>query len=152
MFCITATEGGRVDRRRIEFLPGTQGTLYGRNSIGGVLNYVTNSPNHDEMEGQVKIILGEYNTNEWYGVVSGPLTDSLAYRLVGVQRLSDGRVEGLGDSEDIEGIDDHNYVLTLDWEVSDSLSVNFRVNDRYANRTGNFGNGVHGILSEWPCI
>ena len=151
-FGIAATEGGLFDLKRIEVLRGPQGTLYGRNSIGGVLNYVTNSPNHDEMEGQVKIILGEYNTNEWYGVVSGPLTDSLAYRLVGVQRLSDGRVEGLGDSEDIEGIDDHNYVLTLDWEVSDSLSVNFRVNDRYSNRKGNFGNGGHGILSEGPCI
>ncbi|HJN52982.1 MAG TPA: TonB-dependent receptor plug domain-containing protein [Pseudomonadales bacterium] len=56
------------DIQRIEVLRGPQGTLYGRNSIGGVLNYVTVPPNHDEMEGQVKVILGQYNTNEWYGV------------------------------------------------------------------------------------
>ncbi|MDP6265084.1 MAG: hypothetical protein QGG98_07550, partial [Pseudomonadales bacterium] len=104
------------------------------------------------MEGQVKVILGQYNTNEWYGVVSGPITDSLAYRLVGVKQLRDGRVDGLGDAEDTEDMDDHNYVVTLDWQANDSFSVNFRVNDRYRDRIGNFGNGGHGILSEGPCI
>ena len=151
-FGIASTEGGLYDVKRIEVLRGPQGTLYGRNSIGGVMNYVTNQPDHDGYEGQIRSILGQYNTNEWYGFVTGPITDSLAGRLVLSQRNSDGRVEGLGNAKDVEEIDDRNIVLTLDWQVNDKFSVNLRVNDRISDRAGNFGNGGHGILSEGPCI
>ena len=48
-FGIASTEGGLYDIQRIS-VRGPQGTLYGRNSIGGVVNYVTNPANHDEFE------------------------------------------------------------------------------------------------------
>ena len=54
-FGIAATEGGLYDIQRIEVLRGPQGTLYGRNSIGGVVNYVTNPANHEEFEAQIRI-------------------------------------------------------------------------------------------------
>ena len=53
-FGIAATEGGLYDIRRIEVLRGPQGNLYGRNSIGGVVNYVTNQPNHEGFEANVR--------------------------------------------------------------------------------------------------
>ena len=151
-FGIAATESGLYDIQRIEVLRGPQGTLYGRNSIGGVLNYVTNQPNHDVFEAQARVMLGQYDTNEYFGFLSGPVNDSLAYRLTGVKRKRDGAVDGLAGSEDVEGVNDQNIALILDWEASDTVKVNMRVNDRRSRRAGNFGNGGHGITSEGPCI
>jgi outer membrane receptor protein involved in Fe transport len=151
-FGIASTEGGLYDIQRIEVLRGPQGTLYGRNSIGGVVNYVTNPANHKEFEAQVRWVGGQYNTSEGYAVVSGPLTDSLAYRINASKRTADGRVEGMGDSEDMEAVNDANVVLMLDWNISDTMTLNLRANDRESEGPRNFGNGGHGILSEGPCI
>ena len=151
-FGIAATEGGLYDIRRIEVLRGPQGTLYGRNSIGGVVNYVTNQPNHEGFEANVRAMLGEYNTNEWFGLVSGPITDNLAYRMTGVKRLRGPAVEGLAGSEDIEDLNDQNFALILEWTPIDSMTFNLRVNDRRAYSKRNFGNGGHGIAGEGPCI
>ncbi len=151
-FGIASTEGGLYDIQRIEVLRGPQGTLYGRNSIGGVVNYVTNPANHDEFESQIRFVGGQYNTSEAYAVVSGPLTDNLAYRFVGSKRTADGRIEGLGSSEDMEAVNDANFVLTLDWRINDTMTLNIRANDRESEAPRNFGNGGHGFLSEGPCI
>ena len=151
-FGIASTEGGLYDIARIEVLRGPQGTLYGRNSIGGVLNYVTNQPNPDEFEAQVRVMLGQYNTKEYFGFVSGPITDSLSYRLVGTVRNRDGNIDGFAGSEDVEDLNDDNFALILDWQATDKLSFNLRVNDRASANVGNFGNGGHAITSEGPCI
>ena len=151
-FGIAATEGGLYDIQRIEVLRGPQGTLYGRNSIGGVVNYVTNPANHEEFEAQIRFVGGQYNTSEGYAVVSGPLTDTLAYRFNATKRTADGKIEGMGDSEDMEVWNDANFVGMLDWKLSDTMSLNLRFNDRESEGPRNFGNGGHGILSEGPCI
>ena len=151
-FGIAATEGGLYDIRRIEVLRGPQGTLYGRNSIGGVVNYVTNQPNHEGFEANLRAVLGEYNTNEWFGLVSGPITDNLAYRLNGVKRIRGPAVDGHAGSEDIQDVNDQNFSLILEWTPIDSMTFNLRVNDRRAYSRNNFGNGGHGIAGEGPCV
>ncbi|MYE82186.1 MAG: TonB-dependent receptor [Gammaproteobacteria bacterium] len=151
-FGIAATEGGLYDIRRIEVLRGPQGTLYGRNSIGGVVNYVTNQPNHEGFEANVRAVLGEYGTNEWFGLVSGPVTENFAYRLTGVKRIRGPAVDGHAGSEDIQDVNDQNFALILEWTPADSMTFNLRVNDRRAYSKNNFGNGGHGIAGEGPCI
>jgi outer membrane receptor protein involved in Fe transport len=151
-FGIASTEGGLYDIKRIEVLRGPQGTLYGRNSIGGVMNYVTNQPNHDEFEAQTRAMLGKYNTNEFFGFLTGPVTETLAYRFTGTKRLRDGSVDGFAGTEDLEGVDDQNYAIILDWQATDKLTLNFRANDRKSDRAGNFGTGGHAITSEGPCV
>jgi iron complex outermembrane receptor protein len=90
-FGIASTEGGLFDIERIEFVRGPQGTLYGRNAIGGAVNFINKLPS-EEFEGEARVVLGDYSLQEYYGVVSGPLIPRyLQGRLTGVKRTRDGR-------------------------------------------------------------
>jgi iron complex outermembrane recepter protein len=133
-FGIAASENGLYDIERIEALRGPQGTLYGRNSIGGALNYITNKPTY-EFEGEIRALGGSLGAQEYYGVLSGPIIDDkLAYRIVGVNRDRDGSQGGLAGSEDINSIHDSNYSIALQWNIADNWEANVRWNDRSSDR------------------
>ena len=151
-FGIAATEGGLYDVERVEVLRGPQGTLYGRNSVGGVINYVTSQPNREGLEANVRAILGKFATNEWYAMLSGPLTDGLAYRLTGSKRIRGPAVQGWAGSEDLENLNDQNFAAILEWSFGGNFKANLRVNDRRAYSRRNFANGGHGIAGEGPCV
>ena len=87
----TATVGGLYDLERIEFLRGPQGTLYGRNGIGGAVNFHSNKP-EKQFSSEIRTVMGQYNTLELYGYVTGPIIkDKLAGRFVFTDR-NRGRV------------------------------------------------------------
>ncbi|MAT94934.1 MAG: hypothetical protein CME59_20375 [Halioglobus sp.] len=65
-----------MDIDRIEVLRGPQGTLYGRNSIGGAIKFVSKRPS-SEWSGRVTGELSNYDGRLAQGYVSGPLTDDL---------------------------------------------------------------------------
>ncbi|MEJ2088670.1 MAG: TonB-dependent receptor, partial [Gammaproteobacteria bacterium] len=133
-FGIAATEGALYDIERIEVLRGPQGTLYGRNSIGGALNYITNRPSY-EPEIKVRGVFGNLATQEYYGVVSGPLIqDKLAFRVTGVRRDRDGSQKGIDGSEDVNTYADQNVAVALNWRITDNMEFNVRWNDRRSDR------------------
>jgi iron complex outermembrane receptor protein len=133
-FGIAASEAALYDVARVEVLRGPQGTLYGRNAIGGALNYITNSPSY-ETEAEVRFMGGNLGTEEWYGMLSGPLIeDKLAYRFTAVRRDRDGAQDGLLGTEDTNTIGDQNLALAINWQMTDNMEFNVRYNDRDSDR------------------
>ncbi len=131
-FGIAATENYYYDVERIEVLRGPQGTLYGRNSIGGAINYITKKPSF-ESEGELRTLVGDYSALHYYGLASGPITDTLAYRVSFAKMDRDGTLECI-DCVDIDSLDDSNNVLTLLWIPRDDLEIQVRANDRLSDR------------------
>ncbi len=74
------TTGASLDVQRVEVLKGPQGTLFGENATGGAINYVTNKPT-DTWQAGVDATYGRFNTVDLDGYVSGPLSDTLDFRL-----------------------------------------------------------------------
>ena len=74
------------DVERIEILKGPQGNLYGRNTIGGAIKYITRQPT-DEFEADIEVKGGDYDLIKVKGNVSGPLIqDTLYGRPIGAIR------------------------------------------------------------------
>lgn len=70
-----------LDLQRVEVLRGPQGTLFGRNTIGGAVNIITADPS-STYSGMVKVEAGSYDQFGASFVVNGPITDHLSARLV----------------------------------------------------------------------
>jgi iron complex outermembrane receptor protein len=64
---------------QVEILLGPQGTLYGRNAIGGLINTLSKRPT-DVWSGEVREIAGNYGYNKIEGTISGPIIDNLTFR------------------------------------------------------------------------
>ena len=146
-FGIASTEGGLFDIERIEFLRGPQGTLYGRNGVGGAVNFHSKKPT-DEFEGELRANVGSFNTRELFGVVSGPIIEGvLNARANGVKRTRDGFMNDVQPGNpDINDYGDENYSLALEWLPADNLSVLVRGNERSYRRSMSGAQGAGAIV------
>ena len=168
-FGIASTENALYDIARIEVLRGPQGTLYGRNSIGGAVNFISVKPSQ-EFAAEIKTIAGSYGTAEVYSFLNGPISDNLSARLIMMHRMRGGTVEDLAGHEDLDSYDDENYTLALRWE-NDNFTADVRGNARSYGRvlgsaqgaglivTSEYGGGgrnndllVHGYRAVDPTI
>ena len=134
----TAGMGAFVDIERIEVLRGPQGTLYGRNTFAGSINVITNRPNMDEVEGNIKITTGSYNRSAYEGVLNIPLADNLATRIVVASDRHDGFIENhviAGPSDDLREKNSFYARSITRYEPSDSFNATFRLD--YSKKDAN---------------
>jgi iron complex outermembrane receptor protein len=133
------------DIEQVEVLRGPQGTLFGKNTTGGVVNVKTKKPRLDEIGFEVQGRIGNYGRREGRFAVNVPLVqDQLAFRAAGIRIKSDGYYEngaefgpvvaftpnhpdlgavGAGDGSKVGGDDSLAGRLKLLWEPTPGLSA-----------------------------
>jgi iron complex outermembrane receptor protein len=95
----SATAGALYDIQSVEILPGPQGTLYGRNAIGGVINVSTVLPG-DTFSGEALIEGGNYSLTHEFAALNMPLTDDFKLRLAVNREQHSGYLSNGFDDED----------------------------------------------------
>lgn len=110
------------DLERVEVLRGPQGTLFGRNATGGVVNMVTAKPGPD-FEADIELETGDFNHFKTKGMVNMPLSEKLALRVAGITVQRDGFTKNVFNGEDIDDRDIFSYRATLAYEVDENTNI-----------------------------
>src|SRR5579859_1513428 len=138
------TQGQLFDIDRVEVLRGPQGTLYGRNTTGGEINFVSNRPTADTHAG-VTFEYGSFNEFTGEGFVSGSLAPGLTGRLSFATEQGGGwqynRLNGdpLGDKDKValraqlqwDPAQALNFRLTGHWSLDRSDEIGLHLLDTY---------------------
>jgi iron complex outermembrane receptor protein len=139
---------GYIDIERIEALRGPQGTLFGRNTFGGLVNVITNKPETDEFTYGGAVTLGDYGLVKTEGFVNIPVSDNVAFRITAADEKRDGFVENINNPKGDLKDSDYTYIRgQLLLKPSDTFSVNLTASHwkDTANGSLNWGYKAAGI-------
>ncbi|MBK6740369.1 MAG: TonB-dependent receptor [Haliea sp.] len=120
-----------AELERIEVLRGPQGTLYGRNSTGGAVNYITRKPSG---EFGVRAI-GSAGNHDYYGAQLNLDTPSIGQVGVGAGKLAanfgvqtrdrDGFYENTTNGDDFNDLDRQAWRVGLAWDITENLRADY---------------------------
>ncbi|HBW99471.1 MAG TPA: TonB-dependent receptor, partial [Gammaproteobacteria bacterium] len=116
-----------VDVERIEVLRGPQGTLFGRNTIGGAISVVTRQPEiGGEVQGSLSASTGTDSLMHLSGSIEGTVSETAAARLSVASFTQDGYVQRT-DGIDLGDDDTLTARLAVNWQPTDALSGQFSI-------------------------
>jgi iron complex outermembrane receptor protein len=108
------------DLERVEVLRGPQGTLYGRNAVGGSINLITVKPTED-FEGYGRFTYGNYDYIVGEGAVSGALSDTLLARIAFKSENRSGFGINPATGNDVDNLSRSMARLHLNWVPTDNF-------------------------------
>lgn len=115
-----------IDISRVEVLAGPQGTLYGKNTTGGLVALYTNVPTMDRTYGFLRGRYAEYGEANIAGMLNLPLNDQLALRVVGSLTDRSGYGTNLATGDDVGSLNSRLVRGTLLWEPNQRLRITLR--------------------------
>ncbi|HEY8385226.1 MAG TPA: TonB-dependent receptor [Porticoccaceae bacterium] len=137
-----------VDLERVEVLRGPQGTLYGRNTVGGAINLVTKKPS-DEFGGSLATTLGSYDQRDLKGTLNVPLigphgvladgtasTLNLRATLATLNRDGYWKNDGPSGDRRLGDKDREAAYIQLQWQPNDRVSLLYAYDMTDADETG----------------
>ncbi len=125
-----------VDLERVEVLRGPQGTLFGRNTIGGAISLSSKKPN-EEFGGKVDVKYGEDDRLNVRATVNVPFNDRFFGRFTAATFQQDGYVTRVFDGKDLGDQDVVALRGALRWLPNDKLDINWSVDYSAENENGN---------------
>jgi iron complex outermembrane receptor protein len=121
--------GGAIDFgdiASVEVLRGPQGTLFGRNTIGGAILVRTQQPKMGEFSGRARLRTGNDDLYEGFAALNIPLGETVAARIAGGFRKRDGYVIRAFDGIDLGNEDGYSLSGGIKWEPSSNFDLFIR--------------------------
>jgi iron complex outermembrane receptor protein len=131
----------------LEVLRGPQGTLYGKNTIGGAMKLTTVKPG-DSLQAGVDLTVGTYDTVDVKGYVSGPVTDTLSLGLSALSDSHSGYVKDpLNPGRTYNDQDTQAARAQLAWRPASDFRVDLSLDYTDENPHMTVGQATHSLAS-----
>jgi len=111
------------DLERVEVLRGPQGTLFGRNATGGVVNFITARPDLSGISASGDIEYGNYNSFRVKGMINLPLGEIFGVRLAGYYLKRDGFTKNLFTNSQIDGRDQYDIRASIRFQPTANTTL-----------------------------
>lgn len=111
------------DLERVEALKGPQGTLYGRNTTAGAVNFISRKPT-DDFNADVTLTVGNYDALTIEGAMSGPLGENLSGRFsFASENWGEGFFTNTASNEDHGAVERLGWRGQLQWDAGGAATV-----------------------------
>ena len=151
-----------LDVERVEVLRGPQGTLFGRNSIGGAIQIISTPPSFDSRQ-RASLVLGNLGRREIRGMLNEPLGDQVAVRAAiafidrdGYLRRypAPGEVAAGGDRRPEGDLDSSTGRLQVRWQPTEAVTADmaFDAARRRTRQGATHVDQINPLISPLPVI
>lgn len=132
---------------RTEVLRGPQGTLYGRNSIGGTMNVISKRPT-EEFQGEIRGLVGNYESWRLDGLVRGPIAENLRFLVGGsIERRNQGFIENIGPARDTGELARYVIEVQLEADLGENTLARLRYSKFDWDDSYGVGNTLNSIIT-----
>jgi iron complex outermembrane receptor protein len=124
------------DLENVQILKGAQGTLFGRNTVGGAILFEPKKPTN-AFEGYIQAQFGNYGDKEFEGALNVPIvSDKLLLRVAGDLARRDGYTVNVFNGQDLDDRNFESWRVSLTWRPTDDFQNELVYNGLYKQENG----------------